>query len=195
MKCPSTGASVLGWTITFPFQFLIAQWAGWNGVDPGGSAKEKSKYSARVCCREELAALQLTHFEHKEQLYLNKTIFIVESLEKLVIQFCFPPKMGLCWAGHRERWAEVGRQGGEAAGRLYSAPLSVLSSGHCCQHWPQKGWSPQGFCPAGFRAVCRCALPAEEPHLHMEDLYLPSTPWAMEVSVQLQWMQRMPQLT
>lgn len=39
----------------------------------------------------ELAALQLTHFEHKEQLYLNKAIFIGKSSEKLVIQFCFPP--------------------------------------------------------------------------------------------------------
>lgn len=167
MKCPSTGASVLGWMIKFPFQFLIAQWAGWNGVDPGGSAKEKSKCSARACCREELTALQLIHFEHKEQLYLNKAIFIAKSLEKLVIQFCFPPKMGLGWAGHREIWE--GREG-EAAGQLHSALLSVLSNGHCCQHWHQEGWCPQGFCPAGLRAVGSCALPAEEPHLHMEDL-------------------------
>lgn len=170
IKCPSTEDSVLGWTITFPFQFLLVQWAGQNGVDPGGSAKEKSKYSARACCREELAAFQLTRFEHKEQLYLNKAIFIGKSLEKLIIQFCFPPKMGLCWAGHRERWAEVGRQGRRGCQTVARCPLGAQSSGHCCKHWQQKGWNPQGFCPARVGAVCRCALPVEEPHPHVKDL-------------------------
>lgn len=103
----STGASVLGWTITFPFQLLIAQWAGWNGVDPEGSAKEKSKYSARTCCREELAALQLTHFEHTEQPYWNKGIFLEKSLEKLVISILLSSKDGslLSWTQAEMSWA------------------------------------------------------------------------------------------
>lgn len=91
----------------------------------------------------------------------------------------------LRWKEGEEDWG--GKAGEERPCSCTELPCNVVCGGHRCKRWQQKDCSPQSFCPAWFRGVYRCSLPAEESHLLMEDVYLPSIPRGREAPVQLQW--------
>ena len=85
------------------------------------------------------ALLQLTHFEHKQQLYVNKAIFIGKSLEKLVTQFCFHLLKWPSPSDRLQRWvfAELDTGRGELGweGRGEAEPLPSASL-QCGVQWP-----------------------------------------------------------